>query len=156
MATEKEKTEKVMELEWLTIYGLALGMWELFGESSFAATKIIGDLILSRMEMESGLEIQGESLENILIELQRLLSDETSLFESGNTVLENDRILFSCNNCLGTSGCNELQEMDVQPFYCAVYNVVTAALRTRQGKQCRFISRKMDKQTCVLEMQIMN
>ena len=156
MATEKEKAEKMIEIEGLTIYGLAMGMWELFGESSFAATKIIGDLILSRMEMESGLEIQGESVENVLIELVRLFTDETGLFESGTTALENNHIVFSCKNCLGMDGCNELQEMDVQPFFCAVYNVVTAALRTRQGKQCRFVSRKSENQTCILEFQIMN
>ena len=157
MATEKEKNEKMMEIEGLTIYGLAMGMWELFGESSFAATKIIGDLLLARMETNSGLEIQGESPENILAELVRLFTDEAGMFESGNAILEGDRILLSCKNCLGAEGCNEVQGMGVQPFYCSVYNIVTAALRTRQSKQSRFISRKWDesKQTCILEIQVM-
>ena len=157
MATEKEKTEKMMEIEGLTIYGLAMGMWELFGESSFAATKIIGDLLLARMETNSGLEIQGESPENILAELVRLFTDEVGMFESGNAILEGDRILLSCKNCLGAEGCSEVQGKGVQPFYCPVYSIVTAALRTRQGKQSRFISRKWDesKQACILEIQVM-
>ncbi len=157
MATEIQKKEKLEEIEGITVYGLATGMWELFGKSCFATSITIGDLLLARMEKESGLEIQGESPAHILVELVRLFSDKSDLIKSGKATLEGDRILFACEKCAFSRSTNELEKAGVQPFYCPVFNILSAAMRARMGKKNRFVSRKWDEatQTCTLEVQLM-
>jgi hypothetical protein len=157
MATEMEKKEKLEEIEGLTIYGLALGMWELFGESSFATSQSIGEFLLTNFEAESGLEIEGETPEHILTEVARLLTDEVGLIQGGKTSMNGDTVTFTCQNCSFSKGSNALEGQGVQPFYCPVYNVTTAALRERLGKKSRFAGRTWDQatKTCTLKIQLM-
>ncbi|TLN21080.1 hypothetical protein FDZ74_05195 [bacterium] len=157
MATEIQKKEKTEEIEGVTIFGLAHGMWELFGDASFATSIAIGDTLLARLERESGLEIQGETPEHILVELVRLFTDESEVMKSGKASLEGDRITFSCENCFFIEGTAALDKFGVQPFYCPVYNITTAAMRQRMGRKGRFVSRKWDEasKTCTLEIQLM-
>lgn len=157
MATELQKKEKEEEVEAITIYGLAHGMWELFGDASFATSNTIGDLLLERMEKESGLEIQGESPEHILVELVRLFTDESDIMKAGKATINGDRITFECQKCFFTEGTKNLEKAGVQPFYCPVFNITSAAMRERMGKKNRFVSRKWDEasQTCTLEIQMM-
>lgn len=157
MATEIQKKERTAEIEGITIYGLAHGMWELFGDFSFATTGVIGQLLLDRMEQEAGLEINGEAPEHILTELVRLFTDEADMIHGGSATIEGDRILFSSHRCSFSDGSNALAEVGVQPFYCPIYNLTTAAMRARLDKRSRFISRKWDEETktCVLEIQLM-
>jgi hypothetical protein len=157
MATELQKKEKEEEIEAVTIYGLAHAMWELFGDASFATSNTIGDLLLARMERESALEIQGETPEHILVELVRLFCDESDILKGGKATIDGDRITFTCEKCFFREGTNNLEKAGVQPFYCPVFNITTAAMRQRMGKKNRFLSRKWDEasQTCTLEIQIM-
>lgn len=157
MATEIQKKEKTEEIEAITIYGLAHGMWELFGDASFATSNTIGDVLLDRMEKESGLEIQGESPEHILVELVRLMTDESDIMKSGKATVDGDKITFACEKCFFVEGTKALNQAGVQPFYCPVFNLTSAAMRARLGKKNRFLNRKWDEatQTCTLEIQLM-
>ena len=63
MATEDQKKERMLKVMNIAMYGLIDGLWDLFGESSFATVHSISDKILSMMEKEAGLEIAGENPE---------------------------------------------------------------------------------------------
>ena len=157
MATESEKKSKLIEMEGISIYGLTLSLWELFGEASFATSQSMGDYLLTFLEAESGLEIEGENPENILKEVTRLLTDEVGLIDEGKSEINGDRIKISCVNCGNANTSNALVAQGVQPFYCPVYSIVSSAMRERLGKKNRFAGRTWDEEskTCTLEIQLM-
>ena len=157
MATELEKRNKLIEVEGISIYGLTLSLWELFGEASFATSQTMGEYLLTFLEAESGLEIEGENPENILKEVTRLLSDEVGLIDSGKSSIEGDRLSISCANCGSAQISNALEAQGVQPFYCPVYTIVSSAMRERLNKKNRFVGRKWDEETktCTIEIQLM-
>lgn len=157
MATEEKKKENMLEMIGITIYGLINGMWELFGDSSFATSGTIGAMMLARAQKESGLEIQGESAQDIVTELVRLAVDELGLFQGGKATLEGDRITIKGEKCSSCPICNPLQKNGVQPFSCAMLCMSTAAMQQGLGKKSRFVSRKYDEgtKTCTLEIQLM-
>jgi ferredoxin len=157
MATEEKKKEHMMEVIGITIYGLVHGMWELFGDSSFATSGTIGDMILERAQNESGLEIQGENAQDIMTELVRLAVDELGLYQDGKATIEGDRVIIKGEKCQACPVCNNIQKSGAQPFFCAMLCMSSAAMRQGLGKKNRFVSRKYDEgtKTCTLEIQLM-
>lgn len=157
MATEEKKMENLLEMMGYTVFGLAQGMWELFGDSSFATSTTIGDMMVARAEKAAGLEIQGETPEEILTEIVRLSVDEEGLMEDGKATLVGDHITLECDRCKGTSMCNTLQQHGVQPFFCGMFCMASSAMREGTGHKNRFLSRKYDAatKTCTVEIQTM-
>ncbi|GAP12588.1 hypothetical protein LARV_00324 [Longilinea arvoryzae] len=157
MATEEKKKENLLEMLSYTVFGLAQGMWELFGDSSFATSTTIGDMMVARAEKAAGLEVQGETPDEILTEIVRLSVDELGLMEDGKAVFTGDHITIECDHCKGCTMCNGLQSHGVQPFYCSMFCMASSALREGTGHKNRFLSRKYDEgtKTCTIEIQTM-
>jgi hypothetical protein len=158
MATEIEKKEKLHEIESLTIYGLALGMWELFDDSSFATSRGIGEFLLTYIEAESGFDIEGNDPETIMKNIMHLLEDEVGMAHDTKSKMEDDHAIISCKDCSFSRGTNALEADGVQPFYCPIYNMVTSAMRDRLNKRSRFVKRLWDEDTqvCTLDIQILD
>ncbi len=157
MATEDQKKERLLKVFNISIYSLVGGLWDLFGESSFATMNTIGDKILETMEKESGLEIQGEDPKNILMEVSRLLSDEVGTMKSGKvTMTEDGKVSMACEQCFLREATTMLEADGVQPFACVPMNISAAAMRKRLNAKHRVLGRKWDpkSQTCTIEFQI--
>jgi hypothetical protein len=150
------KNEKLMKTEGLTIYGLALGMWELFGESSFATCPTIGEILMMDLASQSGIDIDGQSPEHILSEVTRLLIQDGGLFTSAKGTVDGNKLVFSCQNCSYSEGTASLEEMGVQPFYCPAYNIIVTAMNLGRGTRSQFVSRKWEEssQTCTMELKL--
>lgn len=159
MATEQQKSERLLKVFNISMYGLINGLWDLFGESSFATVNSVGDKILSTMEKESGLEIQGENPKDILMEVTRLLADEIGTMKSGTVTMSDDgRVSIACEKCFLREATGWLEADGVQPFACVPMNISAAAMRKRLGTRHRVLGRKWDAeaQTCTIEFQLVH
>jgi hypothetical protein len=159
MATDAEKQERLLKVFNISLYGLINGLWDLFGESSFATVNAVGDKILSTMERESGLEIQGEDPQAILLEVTRLLADEIGTMKSGKvTMMEDGKVTIACEKCFLREATAWLEADGVQPFACVPMNISAAAMRKRLGTKHRVLGRKWDpaSQTCTIEFQLLH
>ncbi len=157
MATEDQKKERLLKVFNISMYGLIGGLWDLFGESSFATINSVGDKILETMEKESGLEIQGESPKDILLEVSRLLADEIGTMKSGKvTMTEDGKVSIACERCFLREATGWLEHDGVQPFACVPMNISAAAMRKRLNAKHRVLGRKWDaeSQTCTIEFQV--
>lgn len=157
MATEEQKKQNLNRLIGITLDSIISGMWELFGDSSFATSKAIGEQSLAIAEKEGGVEIQGETPAHILTEIFRVATDEIGIIEGGHGTDENGLITLTCEKCILAQLCNHLQEKSVQPYYCYLYCITSAAIHERVDKKNRFVSRKWDagSKTCSIEIQVM-
>lgn len=159
MATEAEKSQRLLKVFNIAMYGLINGLWDLFGESSFATVNSVGDKILETMERESGLEIQGENPRDILMEVTRLLADEIGTMKSGEVTMTDDGcVSIACQSCFLREATGWLEHDGVQPFACVPMNISAAAMRKRLGTRHRVLGRKWDPetQTCTIEFRLMN
>ncbi len=157
MATEEQKKENFNRLIGITLDSIITGMWDLFGESSFATSKAIGEQSLAIIQKEGGAEIAGVSPEHVMTELFRLATDEIGIIEGGSGKFENGRITLNCEKCMLAQLCNQLQTKGVQPYYCFFYCLTSSVIQARVDKKNRFVSRKWDagSKTCSIEIQIM-
>ncbi len=157
MATEDQKKERLLKVFNIAMYGLIGGLWDLFGESSFATINSVGDKILETMERESGLEIQGENPKDILMEVSRLLADEIGTMKSGKVIMTADgKVSMACEQCFLREATGWLEADGVQPFACVPMNISAAAMRKRLNAKHRVLGRKWDakSQTCTIEFQV--
>lgn len=156
MATEEEKKQRLLKVFNISTYGLVKGLWDLFGESSFATINSVGDQILSVMEREAGLEIAGEKPEDILMEITRLLVDEIGTMSAGKVMVEGKRISIACTNCFLREATEWLERENVQPFACVPMNIAAAAMRKRLGVRHRVLGRTWDEatQTCTISFDL--
>ncbi len=157
MASEDQKKERLLKVFNISMYGLIGGLWDLFGESSFATINSVGDKILETMERESGLEIQGENPKDILLEVSRLLADEIGTMKSGKvTMTEDGKVSIACERCFLREATGWLEHDGVQPFACVPMNISAAAMRKRLNAKHRVLGRKWDpeSQTCTIEFQV--
>lgn len=157
MATEDQKKERLLKVFNISMYGLIGGLWDLFGETSFATINSVGDKILETMEKESGLEIQGENPKDILMEVSRLLADEIGTMKSGKVIMTEDgRVSMACEQCFLREATGWLESDGVQPFACVPMNISAAAMRKRLNARHRVLGRKWDpkSQTCTIEFQV--
>jgi len=157
MATEEEKKQRLLKVFNITIYGLMKGLWELFGESSFATINSVGDQILAAMEKEAGLEIAGENPRDILIEVTRLLADEVGTMSAGKVTMEGNKISIACTNCFLREATGRLEADGVSPFGCVPMNISAAAMRKRLGTKHRVLGRDWDPatQTCTIRFELL-
>ena len=156
MATEEQKKERLLKVFNIGMYGMIKGLWDLFGESSFATVLSVGDRILTTMEKESGLEIHGENPEDILQELVRLLTDEIGTMSAGQVTMDNGDVSLACTNCFLREATCWLEADGVQPFACMPMNIAAAAMRKRLGVKHRLRGRdwEPDTQTCTIRFQL--
>ena len=159
MATDAEKKKRLNRVFNITIYALAKGLWDLFGESAFATTNSIGDEILKVLEKEAGLEIHGESPEDILIEIERLLIDEIGTMSDGEVTIDDDgTVRMACTRCFLRSATADLEADGVQPFACVPMTIAAAAMRKRLGTRHRVLGRDWDSETetCTIKFELLD
>lgn len=156
MVTDYEKEERLVLIEGVTIFGLAHGMWDLFGEASFATSTVVGDLILKNIKMTMDLSFNGQTVESILDEIVTMFSNEINVMKAGKATFVDDKIVFTCEKCFFSRGTKGLQASGVQPFYCPAYTVISSAMNKNLGKKVRFLNRSWDEQAdiCTLEIKV--
>lgn len=138
MATDEQKKANMLRLSNLALLGLTAGVWDFVGESSFALSAGIGDRILEMMEKEMGLEIAGESPENVLAEIDRLFVDEFGFADDiAIEVVDDKHITMKVHRCLNRGLTDKLTEAGVEkPFICPIMNASQSALK-RMGVKSR-------------------
>ena len=148
MATEAEKRERLLKVFNIGMYGMIKGLWDLFGESSFATVHSVGERILTTMEKENGLKIEGDSPEAILLNLVHVLRDEVGTMSEGQVEVQEDgRVSLACQNCFLREATCWLEAEGVQPFACLPMNIGAAAMRKRLGTRHRLLGRDWEPQT---------
>jgi len=157
MATDAQKKENLLKVFNISMFGMVEGLWDLFGESSFATVQAIGDRVLEVMEKEAGLEIAGENPEDILIEVTRLLVDEIGTMSAGEVTVDGQKVSIACQECFLREATGWLEEAGVQPFACVPMNIAAAAMRQRLGTKHHVIGRKWDQgsQTCTIQFELL-
>ena len=157
MATEEQKKQRLLKVFNIAMYGMVGGLWDLFGESSFATINSIGDRILATMEKEAGLEIAGENPQDILTEVARLLADEVGTMSAGKITMEGNKVSLACTNCFLREATGWLETDGVQPFACVPMNISVAAMRKRLGTKHRVLGRDWDPatQTCTIRFELL-
>lgn len=158
MATEIEKKQRTLKVFNVVMFGMIEGLWDLFGESSFATVHSIGDRLVEVLEREAGLEIEGEDPEAVLVEVTRLLVDEVGTMTEGQVVIEGNKISIACQECVLREATGWLEEAGVQPFACLPMNIAAAAMRKRLGSRHRVLGRDWDAetQTCTIHFEMIS
>jgi hypothetical protein len=129
MATEEEKKRQLVRVFSLMIEGLALGIYEMFEDSSYALMGTVGKDILELMQKEMGLEIEGEDPGDVLNELLRIWVDEIGWFEDASVKPEKDGWIITGNHCKGWNLTQKILSTGVkEPFTCPVMNTMHAVL----------------------------
>ncbi len=157
MATEDQKKQRLLKVFNIGMYSMISGLWDLFGESSFATVQSVGDRILETMERESGLEIEGENPQDIVQEIVRLLVDEIGTMASGKVELKDGRVEIACQQCFLREATGWLEADGIQPFACIPMNIAASAMRKRLGVKHRVLGREWDgaSQTCTIRFQLL-
>ncbi len=145
MATEDQKKERQTRLFNDIIAGFAKGLYDLFGDSALAMVATLGDKIIGEMEQELGLEISGESAQDILTEMSRLLVDEYGISDEIDTIITDDDIAITVTNCRLWRTSASLEKNDVPPYICVPMMMASASLRERLGMKSKFTGIEQDK-----------
>jgi hypothetical protein len=117
MATEEQKKLNQMRLLELIVTGLTTSVWDMVGDSAYVFSKSIGENILQVMEKEMGLEIAGESIEDIGTEIVRIFVDEFGLVESIERKVDGNISTSMVKNYIGYQTLKKLMDAGVeQPF----------------------------------------
>lgn len=158
MATEEEKKARLVKVFNIGMHGMIKGIWDLFGDTAFATVRPIGARILTTMEKESGLEIDGENPEDILQEIVRLLVDEIGTMSDGQVTIENDKVSMACQECFLREATAWLEAEGVEPFACLPMNIAAAAMQKRLGTKHRLLGRDWDAatETCTIKFQLVH
>jgi hypothetical protein len=131
MATEENKKENRLRLTNMALLSLAASTWDTLGDSAFAFSGPMGNHILGVMEKEMGLEIAGESPEEVMTEIARLFVDEFGFCSDIDVEASGDgHYQLKVKNCINRSFTDKLFEAGVEkPFICPIMNACQAALR---------------------------
>ena len=160
MATEEQKKARELRLFNDIITGFAKGLYDLFGDTALATVETIGKSVLEEMERELGLEIQGESSQDILTEIGRLLVDEYGLVKDSDLTINDEtrKVHISCTDCSLWKSCKDLSDGGITPYTCVPMMMATAALRQRRGQRVRFagIEQNVDKRLCDIHFQMID
>ena len=92
MATEEQKKGRQLSLYNDFVAGFAKGLYELFGDSTLAMADTIGSELLAEMEQDLGVEITGETPQEILTKVERLLVDEYGLSQEATMTIADNKI----------------------------------------------------------------
>ncbi|MCA9935200.1 MAG: hypothetical protein KC415_14800 [Anaerolineales bacterium] len=131
MATEEQKKVNQYRLMSMALTGLASGVWNTLGESSFAFSGPMGNEILHIMEKEMGLEVAGEDPQDVMTEIGRIFVDEFGF--AGDITVEEvgaEHYELRVKNCINRRYTDQLLEAGVEkPFICPILNACQASLR---------------------------
>ncbi len=158
MATEDEKKARLLGLASTVVFGCAKGMYELFGESSWAAMDAIGENLVGQMEHALGLELHGQDPKDILTEVERLLVDEYGLLKSADLELDPAKgtVKMACRECAFWDLTVDLHNAGVPPYICVPQTVAITALRKRLKMRAKFVSNEQDfeHKTCNVQLRL--
>ncbi len=134
MATEEQKKKNLFRMMSLMIAGMAKSLYELFGDTAFAAMNEVGKELVEIMENEMGLEIAGENPEDVLTEIGRIFADEYGFIASFKVEGDDNEMRLIVDGCQGWNLTQRILKTGVEiPFTCPIMNVGQAALM-RMGK----------------------
>ncbi len=136
MATEEIKKENQLRLINMTLLSLATSTWDTLGESAFAYSGPMGNMILGVMEKEMGLEIAGESPVDVMTEVNRIFVDEFGFASDIDVEMKGDDTYeVRVRNCVNRRFTDKLMEAGVEkPFVCPIMNACQAAMRRMDFK----------------------
>lgn len=136
MASEEQKKQNQLRLSNLALLSLATSTWNTLGESSFAFSGGMGNAILKVMEKEMGLEIAGESPEDVMMEIGRIFVDEFGFAGDIDVCASGeDQYEVRVKNCINRNFTDRLMDAGVEkPFVCPIMNACQAALRRMDFK----------------------
>lgn len=137
MATEEQKKKNMMRLMTLMIAGMAKALYDLFGETAHATMAEVGKSLLTIMEDEMGLEIDGEDPEQVLLEIGRIFSDEMGFIADFKVENGGNEMRLVVDKCAGWNLTQSIMKHGVDiPFTCPIMNVGQAAL-LKMGKHAQ-------------------
>ena len=137
MATEEKKKANQLRLANLTLFGLSAGVWDMVGDSAMSFAPKIGGQVLEVMEKEMGLEIAGESPEDVLNEIARIFVDEFGFCSAMDVESTGGTLVLKVHSCLNRHLTDRLINAGVgKPFICPIMNSAQAALK-RAGINAR-------------------
>lgn len=154
MATEEQKKARMVRLFNMIIAGMAKGLYDLFGEAAVSVITPIGEELLEEMEQELGLEIQGENVQDILVEIERLLMDEYGMFKEGTFEIhpETHEVDIIITDSVLWHATAELHKASLPPLACAEMMIASAALRKRLGRKAKFVGLALDEKTRTIDV----
>ncbi len=137
MATEEQKKKNILRLARLSLLGVSAGVWDLLGEGALGLSHQIGSLLLPVLEKEMGLEIAGETPEQVMQEVGRLMVDEFGFAADVDVTRDGDEITMKVHTCSNRRFTDQLMESGVtKPFICPFLCVGDAVL-DRMGEKAR-------------------
>ncbi len=154
MATEIEKKKNLARLLELVTKGLGKGLWDLVGEPVYATSAVIGDEILAYLQKNIGLEIAGESPEDVLLELTRIFMDEFGAAQDVNIQKKDNLIEMKIKKCVSRRLCLDLKKENIPPFVCPYLAVSAAAMRKNLGMKTRVKEVEAGEDECILNFEM--
>ncbi len=135
MATDEEKKENLLRMTKLVILGLGAGIWDIIGDGVMGLSRSIGNQLLPVLEKEMGLEIAGETPEDVLQEVGRLLVDEFGYAQDIDVTREGDTITVKVDRCvICPRVVDKLKEHGVeQPFFLCPLACIGGAALSKMG-----------------------
>ena len=136
MATDAKKAENRVKMYQMIITGMALGIWDLIGETAKAISPKIGEQLLMIAEKEAGFELAGETPEHILTELGRLYVDEIGGASAAELEVDGNELSLKLRDAPSSELLRPFKAAGVEPFFEPVTCIGLAAL-ARIGKRAR-------------------
>ncbi len=136
MATDEQKKDNRLRLTNMALLSLASSTWNMLGDTAFSFSGPMGHKILDIMEKEMGLEVAGETPQDVMMEIGRIFVDEFG-FASEIEVnsKSDDHFEVKVHNCINRSFTDKLVAAGVEkPFICPIMNACQAALRRMDFK----------------------
>ncbi len=155
MATEIEKKKNLARLLELVTKGLGKGLWDLLGEPVYATSAVIGEEILTYLQKSMGLEIAGESPENILLELTRIFMDEFGAAQDVNIQKKDNLVEMRIKKCVSRRLCLDLKKENIPAFVCPYLAVSAAAMRKNLGMNTRMKKVEAGEEECILDFEML-
>jgi len=155
MATDEQKKKNQLRLANMTLFGVTAGVWDLLGEGASGLTHQIGSEILPVMENEMGLEIAGESPEDVLQEVARLFVDEFGFAKDIEVTSDGDVLKMKVAGCLNYKLTQDLTAAGVErPFVCPYLAAATAVFDRMGIKAMTKIDTWSEKRGSVLSFEL--
>ncbi len=136
MATDEQKAQNRLKMYQMIVMGMALGVWDLIGDTAKAISPKIGEQLLVMTEKEAGLEIAGETPEHVLAELGRLYVDEIGGAGAAEREVNGNELSLKLRNAVGKELLLAVKAAGAEPFFEPVMCCGLAAL-ARMGKRAR-------------------
>jgi hypothetical protein len=131
MATDDVKKENLLRMSALSLEVLATEVWDTLGESAIVLSRGMGDAILEMLEKEEGLEIAGESPEDVGKEISRIFVDEFGFAKEISLTVDADRVgIIKVGGCINTKFTDKMLASGLTMNYvCPVMMAAGAAMR---------------------------